>query len=67
MGDYEHMTVIRRMNLDAIWAREPTTIRANMRLLKKLVETWDRLGLQPNIPALGPLPREDFLWLCLSI
>ena len=59
VGDYEHMTVIRRMNLDAIWAREPTTIRANMRSLKKLVETWDRLGLQPNIPTLGPLPRED--------
>ena len=58
-GDYEYLTVIRRMNLDAMWAREPTTIKANMRSLRKLVETWDRLGLHPNIPALGPIPSED--------
>ena len=59
MGDYEHVAVIRRMNLDAMWAHEPTTICANMRSLKKLLETWDRLRLYPNIPALRPIPRED--------
>ena len=58
-GDYDHMTVIRRMLLDAMWSREPTTARANLRSLTKLISTCETLGIAPNIPPLGPFPFSD--------
>ena len=58
-GDYDHLVTIRRMNLDALWGREPSTITANMRSVAKLVGTCETLGIKPNLPKLGPFPYED--------
>ena len=57
--DIGHLHVIRRLNLDAIWSREPSTIKANLRSLAKLISTCETAGIKPNIPLLGPLPFKD--------
>ena len=59
VGDREHLIIIRRMNLDAMWAREPTTIKANLRSLSKLVTTCENVGIQIKLPKLGPVTFED--------
>ena len=59
IGDYDHLTVLRRMNLDAMWSREPSTIKANLRSLTKLISACSTLGIEPNLPQLGPFPFED--------
>jgi hypothetical protein len=60
-GDNENLVVLRRMNLDAIWAREPSTIKANLRVLNRLIVTCESSGFQPQLPALGPFPAQDDL------
>lgn len=57
--DYESLIVIRRLNLDALWSREPTTIASNLRSLSKLISTCEVAGMKPNLPPLGPIPFED--------
>ena len=59
VGDYDHLTVIRRMNLDSMWAREPSTTKANLRSLIKFISTCETLGMEPNLPPLGPFPFSD--------
>jgi len=52
---------IRRANLDAMWAREPTTVGENLREVKKLLEKGSLLGYAPEslvVPA-GPFPLRD--------
>ena len=58
-GDHEHLTVIRRMNLDSMWAREPSSTKANLRSLTKFISTCEVIGMDPNLPPLGPLPFSD--------
>ena len=59
-GDYESITVIRRMNLlDDMWAREPSTNENNLRRIVKLISTCEVAGIQPNMPTLGPFQFED--------
>jgi hypothetical protein len=59
ISDRENQVVIRRMNLDLIWAREPSTIENNMRSLNKLITTCEAAGFDPQLPNIGPLPLED--------
>jgi len=50
-----------RANLDAMWAREPTTVGGNLREVKKLLEKGSLLGHAPEslvVPA-GPFPLRD--------
>jgi hypothetical protein len=50
-----------RANLDAMWAREPTTFGGNLREVKKLLEKKRALGYAPEslvVPA-GPFPLRD--------
>jgi hypothetical protein len=52
---------IRRANLDAMWAREPTTVGGNLREIKKVLEKGSVLGYAPEslvVPA-GPFPLRD--------
>jgi len=52
---------IRRANLDAMWAREPTTVGGNSREVKKLLEKGSVLGYAPEslvVPA-GPFLLRD--------
>ncbi len=50
---------LRRMNLDIMWSREPSTVAANLRQIVKGIELSKELGLTPhNIPR-GPWPVGD--------
>jgi hypothetical protein len=60
-SDADNLTTIRRMNLDALWSREPSTIANNMRTLATLIATCEGSGFEPQIPNLGPFPIEDKL------
>ena len=61
--DKEALEVIRRMNLDLIWSREPSTISKNLWNLNNIIVTCEAAGFEPQLPPLGPLPYEDkFGW-----
>jgi hypothetical protein len=64
--DRENLKVIRRMNLDSIWAREPSTTLNNMRTLGKLISTCEGSGFSPELPSLGPYPLSDDLGYCVA-
>ena len=57
--DKENLSVIRRMNLDSFWAREPSTTLQNLRSLAKLIATCESCGFEPDLPELGPYPLCD--------
>jgi hypothetical protein len=65
-GDLESMAVLRRMNLDLMWSREPSTILGNMRSLGKLIACCESAGFSPDLPALGPLPFKDKFGICIA-
>ena len=58
-GDKENLAVIRRMNLDAIWSREPSTITKNIGYMNTLITTCESSGFEPQLPRLGPFPSDD--------
>lgn len=52
--------MLRRANLDALWGRETTTVAANRRNLNQLIRLWsEHIGVEPQLPALGPFPAHD--------
>lgn len=53
--------VLRRANLDALWARERATTEANRREALLFVAEGERLGFVNPYPPRGPWPIED-LW-----
>jgi hypothetical protein len=48
IADKENLDVIRRMNLDAMWSREPSTIEKNLRTLSNLILTCETSGFNPQ-------------------
>ena len=58
-SDLEALEVIRRMNLDIIWSREPSTIAKNLWNINNVIATCEASGFTATLPALGPLPFED--------
>jgi hypothetical protein len=66
IADSESLSVIRRMNLDLMWAREPSTIMANTRSLGKLISCCESAGFSPDLPPIGPLPFEDRFGFCIA-
>jgi hypothetical protein len=61
------MCCIRRANLDAVWGREPQTVGATLRAAKNMLRLWEKVGLAPQFPALGPFPVRDSLGLSVAI
>jgi hypothetical protein len=59
LSDKENLGVIRRMNLDAIWSREPSTIDKNISSLSRLVSTCEMSGFTPQLPKMGLYPSKD--------
>jgi hypothetical protein len=58
---------LRRMNLDIMWSREPSTVAANLRQLVKGSELSKELGLVPiDIPR-GPWPVGDNCGVQLAV
>ena len=59
VGDKENMIVIRRMNLDLIWSREPSTIKKNLSHLNQVISIAEASGMTPTLTCPGPFPFED--------
>lgn len=62
------MCVICRMNLDALWAREPGTVYGNLLNVQENVGMWEQLGIEGECvaPKMGPMPWRiywDIPWL----
>lgn len=57
--DLEILEFIRRASLDAMWARESSTVQNNFRLLVKAEKSVQELGIPFLVPSLGPFPLED--------
>jgi hypothetical protein len=53
------MDCIRRANLDAIWAREPSTIAGNLSQARKMERFGEALGFSHVVPPMGPFPLTD--------
>ncbi len=53
------MDCIRWANLDALWAREPSTIAGNLNQARKLEEFGNSLDFSNVIPEMGPFPLSD--------
>ena len=52
---------IRRLNLDALWGKETSTVDSTARAIRQTVRLLEPLGIQPQYPGLGPFPVEDTL------
>lgn len=53
------MDTIRHVNINALWSREPGTVRGNLIQAKKMELIGQSLGLETVAPHLGPFPLED--------
>jgi hypothetical protein len=66
--DAEIMALIRRASLDALWAREPNTVRANLREAVRMEFGFtSRLSLPSVTPAMGPFPLRDHFGMLPAI
>jgi hypothetical protein len=60
LGDAELMTCLRRVNLDAFWSREPTTIKQNLGKVNRTLQISHELGIRyPPMPKLDPWKLVD--------
>jgi hypothetical protein len=53
--------------LDALWAREPSTVRANLRGAGQLEEIGDTVGWHSVCPPLGPYSEDDTFGMGLAV
>jgi hypothetical protein len=53
------MKLVRRANLDACWAREPSTVLANLGQARKMEKIGEEIGLDSVAPMMGPFPVSD--------
>ena len=58
LSDEDNLTIKRRMNLDVIWSREPSTMENNLRMMSLLISTCETSGFDPQFPRLVPFPFE---------
>jgi hypothetical protein len=57
--DSKIMAFIRRASLDALWAREPNTVVANLREAVRMEKFTSQLDLPSVTPPMGPFPLQD--------
>jgi hypothetical protein len=50
-----------------MWGREPSTVGSTLRSAVNLLRTWERLGVVPSFPNLGPFPVADPFGFGLAI
>ena len=66
--DTKLMCYIRRINLDALWSREPSTVSANARGLRTGLELLKGFDSELSVyPSLGPFPSYDTLGYGVAI
>jgi hypothetical protein len=58
---------IRRVNLDALWGQESSTVGATLRAMGQMVKMWTRVGLAPTFAPLGPYPVGDSFGFSVAI
>jgi hypothetical protein len=61
LGDMEILKCLRRVNLDAFWSREPSTISHYLGKVSRALQIAHELGMRdpPSIPKLGPWELKD--------
>jgi hypothetical protein len=60
LDDTELMKSLRRVNLDAFWSREPTTVAQNLGKVNRALQIAHEMGMtNPPMPKLGPWKLED--------
>jgi hypothetical protein len=60
LGDKELLKCLRRVNLNAFWSREPSTIYHNMGKASRALKIVHELGTRdPPLPKLGPWELKD--------
>jgi hypothetical protein len=60
LGDVELLKCLRRVNLDAFWSREPSTVSQNLGKINRALQIAHELGMSnPPFPKLGPWKLED--------
>ena len=57
--DRRLITCIRRINLDAFWARATSTVANNLRSVKKILTTSQLVELPGPFKSFGPMPLHD--------
>jgi len=58
---------IPRVDLDALWDREATTVQANKHAIGQVLKMWTQLRVPPNLPPLGPHPQSDTFGYSIAI
>ena len=53
------LACIRRVNLDAFWSREKSTVEGNFNTMKRAIRLSESLGLEGGYPPPGPFPLVD--------
>jgi hypothetical protein len=55
LDDTELMKSLRRVNLDAFWCREPTTVSQNLGKINRALDIVHEMGMyHPPMPKLAP-------------
>ena len=65
--DLRILGYIRRVNLDVIWSRSPGTISNTKNGIVNLIDSWNELGLEIDLPKVGPWPVEDHVGFNVAI
>jgi len=59
VSDQYLLQLIRRVSLDALWARDTSTVASNLRSIREMVKLSSEIGLQPPLVPIGPYPVRD--------
>ena len=65
--DERLLELIRRVNLDGMWSREPSTVRSIRAGVAKVIKTSTNLGFVPSLPPLGPWPVKDTVGFYIAL
>ena len=58
---------IRRANLDAFWARETNSVKANSQVAKRAFKPETKFGFRHLFPPMGPFPLMDTFGMKLAV
>jgi len=61
------LCVLRRALLDAMWGREPPTVGSTLRAASHMVQQWQKVGITPPFPPIGPFPVGDSLGMSVAV
>jgi hypothetical protein len=66
--DVRVLKLIRRANLDALWSREPSTVRGNLTSCRQGADIAASLGFKDKLfRPMGPFPLEDTFGMAAAL